>query len=96
MASARLFEAYPQFPEDVPIASLPKISLRKLVSGDEGEAKEVFHACRAEGFFLLDLRNEPAGDKLLRDIEAMFAIAKEVMDLSLEEKTKFNKNPPFG
>lgn len=94
MASARLFEAYPQFPPDVPTASLPKISLDKLTSGSDSEANEVFLACRAKGFFLLDLQNEPAGDRLLRDIEALFAITRGVMDLSVEEKTRFERHPP--
>lgn len=94
MASARLFEAYPQFPGDVPTASLPKISLHKLTSGSEAEANAMFHACRAKGFFLLDLQNEPAGNRLLRDIEALFDITRGVMDLNLEEKTKFKQHPP--
>ena len=94
MASVRLFEEYPQFPIDVPTASLPKISLHKLISGSKAEANEVFHACRTKGFFLLDLQNEPAGGRMLRDIEALFGITREVMDLSLEEKSKFNQNPP--
>ena len=95
MASTRLFEAYPQWPGDVPTAILPKISLDKLTSGSETEANEVFLACRAKGFFLLDLQNEPAGDSLLRDIEALFAITRGVMDLSVEEKTKFERHPPL-
>lgn len=95
MASARLFEAYPPFPADVPTAILPKISLDKLTSGSEAEANELFHACRTKGFFLLDLQNEPAGDGLLRDIEALFAITREVMDLSLEEKTEYKQHPPL-
>ncbi|CAF9931894.1 MAG: hypothetical protein ALECFALPRED_005121 [Alectoria fallacina] len=95
MASSRLFEAYPPFPVDVPTAILPKISLDKLSSGSEAEANELFHACRTKGFFLLDLQNEPAGDGLLRDIEALFAITREVMDLSLEEKTEYKQHPPL-
>lgn len=81
MASARLLEAYPQFPGDVPISSLPNTSLDKLTSGSEAEANKVFDACRAKGFFPLDLQNEPAGDRLLRDIEALFAITRGIMDL---------------
>ena len=95
MASTRLFEAYPQWPGDVPTASLPKISLDKLISGSDTEANEVFLACRTKGFFLLDLQNEAVGDRLLRDIEALFAITRGVMDLSVEEKTKFERRPPL-
>ena len=94
MASAQVFEAYPQFPLDVPTASLPKISLDKLTAGSEVEAKAMFQACRAKGFFLLDLQNEPAGDRLIGAIEALFAITRGVMDLSLEEKEKYKQHPP--
>ena len=65
MASARLFEAYPQFPKDIVTASLSKISLKKLTSGSETEANELFHVCRTKGFFLIDLQNDPVGDGLL-------------------------------
>ena len=94
MASEQLFEAYPPFPEDVPIASLPKISLEKLGSESEAEAKEVFPACRTKGFVLLDLQHEPNGERLLKDIGALFSITMEVMALSLEEKTNCKQNPP--
>ena len=94
MASTRMFGAYPPFPEDVPTASLPKISFHKLTSGDQAEANKVFQACRANGFFLLDLQNDPAGEKLLQDIETLFAITKGVMDMTLEEKGKYKQNPP--
>ena len=89
-----MFDGYPAFPGDVPSASLPKISFHKLTSGDQAEANKVFHACRAKGFFLLDLQNDPAGEKLLQDIETLFAITKGVMDLTLEEKARFRVNPP--
>ena len=94
MASTRMFDAYPAFPGDVPYANLPKISLHKLTSGDQAQANKVFHACRAKGFFLLDLQNDLAGDKLLQDIGTMFSITKGVMDLTLEEKARFRQNPP--
>ena len=94
MATKQLFESYPQFPSNVTIASLPKISLSKLISGSEAETSEVFHACRTKGFFLLDLQNEASGKRLLQDIEALFAIAMEVMALSLEEKAQYKQNPP--
>ena len=94
MASTRLFDSYPPFPDDIPIASVPKFSLEKLVSGSDTEAKELFHACRTKGFFLLDLQNDPAGRTLHQDIETLFAITQEVMDLSLEEKTKYHRKPP--
>lgn len=89
-----MFDACPAFPQDVPIADLPKISLHKLTAGDQAEASRVFHACRAKGFFFLDLQNDPAGDKLQQDFEKLFAITKGVMDLTLEEKARFRENIP--
>ena len=92
--SQRLFEAYPPFPEDVQTASIPKVSLAQLVAGNQDEALGTFRACRTMGFFLLDLKGEANGEKLLHDIDTLFGIVEDVMDLSLEEKIRYKQNPP--
>jgi hypothetical protein len=94
MASEQLFEAYPPFPGDVPTARLSRFSLKKLVTGNEAEAQEVYQACRTKGFFLLDLQDDSNGEKLLQDIGRLFGITMEVMALGLEEKIQYKSNPP--
>ena len=46
----------PPFPEDVPTAPLLRISLSKLVQGDQKEIDKLWEACCELGFFYLDLR----------------------------------------
>jgi len=94
MASERLFSAYPPFPVSIPIASIPQISLSKVLANDPIEAQQVFTACRTLGFFLLDLQEEKLGAKLLGDIEKLFGVTKDLMDLSIEEKSKYAIRPP--
>jgi isopenicillin N synthase-like dioxygenase len=51
------FHDLPPFPNDVPIAPLLRISLSKLVAGDQGEIHRLWEACSQLGFFYLDLRD---------------------------------------
>lgn len=94
MVSPKLFESCPPFPADVPTARVDKISLAKLKTGDASEASRLFEACRTVGFFLLDLKNEPAGEEFIETITTTFGIAKEIFDLSVEEKEKYNMEAP--
>ena len=94
MASAELFKGLPSFPEDVPIAAISRISLSKLVSGNESEAKALLDACRNVGFFLLDLAGDLNGEKMIREVDAMFKVVQNTMHLSLEEKMKYHVDPP--
>ena len=94
MASERLFSTYPPFPNSVSIATIPQISLAKLLDNDPAEIQQVFIACRKVGFFSLDLNQEHIGRRLLEDIEDLFKITEEVMALSFEEKKKYIIKPP--
>ena len=96
MASAELFAPYPSFPEDVPTADIAKISLSKLNKGNEVEAQEVYHECRTKGVFLLDLQNDPDGERLLGDIKALYSIVSKVMSLDLEQKIRYSQEPPLN
>lgn len=51
------FENIPPFPNTVPTAPLLRISLSKLVAGDEEEEGRVWDASCKLGFFYLDLRS---------------------------------------
>ncbi|KEQ76770.1 Clavaminate synthase-like protein [Aureobasidium namibiae CBS 147.97] len=104
----------PPFPEDVSTAPLLRISLSKLVQGDQGEIDKLWKACRELGFFYLDLREvgradsatggvesnklenirdfdaDIDGERLLQDAKDLFEIGKEIFDLPVEEKIKYD------
>jgi len=94
MVSTDLFSSYPPFPHNVPTASVAKISFAKLAAGDGTEALRMFDACRSLGFFLMDLQDEPSAERFLRAIDSTFEVAKQVFDLSSEEKAKYSLVPP--
>lgn len=50
------FEDLPSFPIDVPVAPLLRVSLYKLLLGDQDEVDRLWKACCDLGFFYLDLR----------------------------------------
>ena len=52
--------------------------------------------CRTMGFFLLDLKGDAEGEKLLKDIEAVFAVAKRTFDLDRAEKSKYQQGATKG
>ena len=87
MASAALFESQAPFPDDVPVANIPKISLLRLVAGSD--AKAMFDACCKLGFFLLDLTGDPVGEKMIKDIDGIFEVARQTMQLSTTEKERY-------
>ena len=94
MASTKVFDTYPPFPQDVPTAKIARLSLSKLAAEDGDEASALFEACCSSGFFLLDLQNNPTGESLQQDIEKIFHVAKETMALEVEEKARFKQHPP--
>ncbi|KAI9842225.1 MAG: hypothetical protein M1837_007370 [Sclerophora amabilis] len=87
------------FPDDVPTATLPRLSLNKLVNGDCDESERLFEACRDLGFFYLDLEDHEQGMKLLRIVDGIFAKSDALFDMSIEEKQKhrlITRYKPFG
>jgi isopenicillin N synthase-like dioxygenase len=94
MASSYHFNSYPPFPSDTPTASLTKVSLAKLFSGDVEQSKAMFDCCRTVGFFLLDLSGNEVGEAIVKDLDAMLDITKETMSLSEEEKNEYKADPP--
>ena len=92
MASPTLFESQPPFPDGIPVADIPKISLRRLVTGDDAEA--MLSACCKLGFFLLDLTGDTLGEKMIKDVDAVFEIARQTMELSTAEKEKYAMDIP--
>ena len=89
MPTPESFAKVPPFPDHVSTIGLPRLQLRKLLSGDEAESKALFEACTGLGFFLLDLRECPEGETLLKETEAGFDNSQEFYALSNEEKSTF-------
>lgn len=94
MASQKLFEAIPAFPDDIPTASMSTISLARLNSGDEAAARSLLSACQELGFFLLDLSEDALGTELIEDIDQLFLVGKEIMDLPVDVKEQYLNDAP--
>ncbi|KAJ5925498.1 hypothetical protein N7454_008137 [Penicillium verhagenii] len=93
------FPDLPPFPTDVPTAPLLRLSLEKLLGGDASECNRLFTASVEIGFFYLDFRDSRLGDSLLEDVDRLFEVGKELFELSLEEKNKYDfskQNSYFG
>lgn len=94
MASQKLFEGIPSFPEDIPTASMHTISLASLCSGNEAAAKSLLAACQELGFFLLDLDGDTLGIDLMKEIDQIFLAGKDIMNLPREVKDQYLNDAP--
>ena len=94
MASEAFFKSLPPFPDDVPVASMSRISLAKLVAGNKSEAEAMLDACRRLGFFLLDLAGDPVGEEMIKEVDAIFGVVQKTMHLSVEEKMRYKQDVP--
>lgn len=74
------------FPNDVPIAKLKCISLAQLRALDEAESEALFDACKQDGFFLLDLRGDEKGEKILTEAGSLFDVGETLFDLPYDIK----------
>ena len=83
------FNAKPPFPNDVPVAKLKCISLAQLRRRDEAESEALFDACKQDGFFLLDLRGDEKGEKILTEAGRLFDVGKTLFDLPHDGKMEF-------
>ncbi|KAI1170959.1 Clavaminate synthase-like protein [Nemania sp. FL0916] len=81
MASEALFKDIPPFPQDVPTAPMPTISFRSLRDRNDEVEEDVLKACKDVGFFLLDLREDELGTRLINEIDQLFLICQETMNL---------------
>lgn len=94
MASSKSFKDMPSFPDDIPTASMSTITLASLNSEDEAAARHLLAACQELGFFLLDLNGDGLGEKLMKDIDQLFLIGKDIMDLPWAVKEQYPHDPP--
>src|SRR3954463_1931873 len=83
----------PAWPVDVPTASLNKISLAKLLEGDEVESAALYNSCKSSGFFLLDLEGCQDGDVLWKESESLFGLAEKMCDMPYEQKMQHALRP---
>lgn len=84
------FPGIPPFPDDVSTAPLLRLSLGKLSANDFGEHQRLFQASTDIGFFYLDLSDSEQGSTLLSDADNLFKVGEELLELSLEEKKKYD------
>lgn len=72
----------------VKLADLEVLSLGKLRAGDAGEGQRLLQASSAPGIFYLDLRDDPEGALVLRDLPEVYALAKEYFGQPENAKSK--------
>ncbi|KAJ5648660.1 hypothetical protein N7490_005032 [Penicillium lividum] len=93
------FHDLPPFPTDIPTAPLLRLSLGKLLAGNIREINRLFTASVDIGFFYLDFQDCQLGGSVLEDADKLFGVGKELFELSLEEKKKYDfseHNSYFG
>lgn len=94
MASNKTFKDMPPFPDDIPTASMNTISLKSLNSGDEAASRSLLAACQELGFFLLDLNGDTLGNELIEQIDQLFLVGKDIMDLPRIVKEQYLHDAP--
>jgi len=94
MPTLEAFQKCPPFPSETPIADIPIISYSNLKSNTGPDSENLFEGCREQGFFLLDLRGDNDGEKLLKDAEGMFDLNAAMFALGHEELMKFKADIP--
>ena len=89
-STSESFASTPPFPDNVPTAPLVRISLEKLLNNDHDETTQCFTAYKDMGFFHLDLRGTPQGQSIVNDADKLFDVGKQLYDLFLEEKQRYD------
>ncbi|KHO01976.1 oxidoreductase [Metarhizium album ARSEF 1941] len=94
MASERHFRHIPPFPDHVPVISINTISLADLRSADGNSAQSMLAACQELGFFSLSLRGDSLGEAMMEDIDQLFDVARDIMDLPPHVKQQYLHDIP--
>jgi isopenicillin N synthase-like dioxygenase len=94
MASSKLFEGIPPFPDDIPTVSMNTVSLEGLRENDTKAAEQTLAACKELGFFFLDLREDSMGDAMIECIDQLFTIGQEIFDLPESIKHQYLHDIP--
>ncbi|KAI9644680.1 hypothetical protein NHQ30_006704 [Ciborinia camelliae] len=94
MPPQNYFKQWPEFPSNVPIANIPRISFEGLQNNDANESAKLFDACKNHGHFLLDLRGSNNGETLSKEAGLMMDIGRETLNLDRNTLNKFMFKPP--
>ena len=94
MLTARTVAQQAPFPSNVPTAEIACLSYAKLLSGENAESSRLFDACRAFGFFHLNLESSIDGQELLQDAKDILELDRQLHELKLEEKMRYAYSPP--
>ncbi|KAL8901140.1 MAG: hypothetical protein Q9207_005343 [Kuettlingeria erythrocarpa] len=85
------------FPAGLSKIQLEKISLAKLLAGDDEEAHKMFKACTREGFFYLSLMDHPKGIKMMEAASVACRTGKESLGtISMDEKPQYKGREQIG
>jgi isopenicillin N synthase-like dioxygenase len=87
---AKDFEKEEPFPEGLKIAELETLSLAKILDAENAETKRLFEACKAYGFFYLNLQDSDTGIELLDSAASMFRFSEGLFNLPEDEKAKYD------
>ncbi|KUJ12177.1 Clavaminate synthase-like protein [Mollisia scopiformis] len=96
MPTKSYFEKLPPFPNDVPVAKLPRISFAKLLDNETEESEALFSATRKLGFFMLDFQDCAEGQSFLEKSETMFEINKKICEMDIGDLAQYAYHPPHS
>ncbi|KAF7950999.1 uncharacterized protein EAE97_002551 [Botrytis byssoidea] len=94
MPPSSYFKQWPEFPSNVPVAYMSRISFKNLQSNNFNESARMFDACRDQGHFLLDLRDSNNGETLSSEAGSMMDVGRETLDLDRKILDSFMYKPP--
>ena len=75
--------------ESLSVEQLLTIDVYRLQQGDEEEAAKLFKVSKEDGAFYLDFSDQ-RGMKMMEMVGQIFALSKDLFDLSLEEKMEYD------
>ncbi|TQS33961.1 hypothetical protein Golomagni_05678 [Golovinomyces magnicellulatus] len=94
MASKAFFDAAPPFPNDIPTISMNKVRLAGLQAQDAETEQQLFTACQDLGFFFLDLQGDTTGDEMIKSIDELFRLGKDIFNLPEDVKQQYLHDAP--
>ena len=80
---------FPSFPSDAQTIKVPILEFLKLIEHDESESTALFEACKLRGIFLLNLKGDARGERLLEQTMGLFSLAESLFNLDHDEKMKY-------
>ena len=79
----------PSFPSDLPAQVLECVSYAGLQNKSSNETEKLYHACKTDGFFLLDLMDSEQGRKFIATVDDMFMIQDKFFKLDHDTKMQY-------